>query len=308
MSHGLELFTKSFGVSEKELSESTKKLIGTYNFGFSEIAEPERDLLIIEILQKIKNDKQIIASPERHDAWEKGWAENLNLYLESGGKLDSLTPKFIRSGKPVRIFGKYCKTEDENFELNYINVLRSYISDTYFNNIENLYEFGAGTGFNLLHFGRLNPQLNLIGTDFVKSSVQLMAKIGEIEEINLRSYLFDMLFPSESDLKIEASSGILTFGSLEQLGGKLNDVIEFFLKSNPAVCVHIEPMIELYKDDSLEDFLAEWFQSKRGYSSGLINIVQELEKSGKAQIIQLQRLGFGSLMMEGYNLLVWRPL
>jgi len=303
-----EMFAESFGISLSELPESTKNLIESLNFDFEEIIGIERDELIVEILEKIKGDKQVIASPERQEAWETGWAENLELYTKSAGSLERLTPKFIRSGKPVRLFGRYCKTMDKNFELNYVNVLRSYISEVYFEQIENLYEFGAGTGFNLLHFGKLNPNLNLIGTDFVNSSVQLMQKIGENEQLNFESHLFDMLRPSESKMQIKENSGVLTFGSLEQLGSKISEVMEYFSQAKPLVCVHIEPMIELYKSESLEDYLAIWFQGKRGYSSGLIDLVKGLEKSNKAQILKLKRLEFGSMMMEGYNLLVWKPI
>ena len=58
----------------------------------------------------------------------------------------------------------------------------------------------------------------------------------------------------------------------------------------------------------LEDYLAIWFQSKRGYSAGLITLLQEYQNQKLISVKKIQRLNFGSLMMEGYNLIVWEPI
>lgn len=307
MDNPYDKFAVSFGIEKNMLAVSTKKIIDAYDFSLQEITGSDRDSLIIRIIEKIKADKQKIASFERSQVWETGWAENLGLYLESKGNPKALVPKFIRSGEPIRWLGKYCKTEDENFELNYVSVLRSYLLETYFSTVQSIYEFGAGTGFNLLHFGKLKPELKLFGTDFVKSSVQLMHEVSKKESINLNSSLFDMINPGKSRLEIAPNSGILTFGSLEQLGSNLLPIIDYFHGQKPEICVHIEPMIELYNPLILEDYLAAWFQGQRGYSSGLIRCIEDFEQSGKAKVVIKQRLNFGSLMMEGYNLLVWKP-
>lgn len=308
MTNIYDKFVQSFGIEVNQLPESTKVLIDTYNFATNEVIGIERDALIVRIVDKIRLDKQKIASPERLKAWEEGWAENLNLYIASNGDQTSLVPKFIRAGEPIRWFGRYHISEDANFELNYISVLRSYLIETYFSKVQSIYEFGAGTGFNLLHFAKLKPELKLVGTDFVSSSVQLMKEVGKQESINLSAQLFDMLDPSRNKLKIEPGSGILTFGSLEQLGSNLTPILKYFHDQRPDVCVHIEPMIELYDATSIEDYLATWFQGQRGYSSGLLGAISDLEKQGKASILMQQRLNFGSMMMEGYNLLVWKPV
>ena len=273
-----------------------------------EISTVDRDRLILRIVEKIRSDKQKIASPERLESWSIGWAENYDAYVKSNGDLASLIPRFIRHGEPIRWFSKYFSTEDPYFELNYISVLRSFITEMYLSEIDSLYEFGAGTGFNLVHFGQLRPELNLIGTDFVESSVKLINEIANRESIKIKSQIFDMLEPVADKLVINPNSGILTFGSLEQLGSSINPVLQYFLTQRPKVCIHIEPMIEMYNTEILEDYLAAWFQGQRGYSFGLIHEISELEKRGKAKILKLQRLNFGSLMMEGYNLLVWKPI
>ena len=186
--------------------------------------------------------------------------------------------------------------------------MRSFLFNKYCKEIDYLYEFGAGTGFNLVHASSFRPELKLIGTDFVKSPVDLMNLVGRDLNIRLTAQVFDMLNPKSNSLKLESNSGVLTFGSLEQLGSELKEMIEYLLKQKPEVCIHIEPMVEMYETKNLPDYLASWFQSKRGYSSGLIGLLNRLSLEKRVEILDVKRLNFGSLMMEGYNLVAWRPI
>ncbi len=300
-------FARSLGIEVHSLSVSCVDLIKSLNFDLEVLKNNERDALILQIIKKIIQDSQVIASPDRTRVWEKGWGENLSSYIESNRSLDSLIPKFIRSGQPIRWFQNFYVPVNPNFELNFIKVLRHFINESYLTNeIVNLYEFGAGTGHNLVHFSNLNPKLNLYGTDFVESSVELMKTVGVDHNFRIKAKLFDMLEPFNNDFNIEDNSAVLTFGALEQLGGDLENIISYFIEQKPKVCIHVEPIAELYDTNYLVDYLANWFQSKRGYSAGLLNLLNKAEQSQKIEIIKNKRLFFGSLMMEGYNLIVWR--
>ena len=180
--------------------------------------------------------------------------------------------------------------------------------EKYFSNVENIYEFGCGTGFNLLRASEVFPEKNLYGSDFVQSSVDLVNEISKSKDLNLEGYLFDMLNP-DYNYKILPNSGIFTFGALEQLASDLDPMLQYILKSKPSICLHTEPAVELYDTENcLEDYLAAKFQNQRGYSSGLINKLNKLSEDKKIELIQIKRLNFGSLFMEGYNLIVWRPI
>ena len=301
-------FAKSFGLGDSEIPAEVHQKILDLDFEMSEITGAAKDDLLIQIIDRIRRDEQVIASPIRKEIWQKGWAENLQQFLDSGGAHSTLVPKFIRSGLPIRWFGKYYDTHDQNFELNYITVLREFLFGQYFNDITSLYEFGAGTGFNLVHASESLPNVKLIGTDFVPSAVELMNRVGSEFSIPLSASVFDMMNAGSESLKINSDSGVLTFGSLEQLGGNLKPMIDYLLQQRPKICVHIEPVIELYNPEVLEDYLAIWFQAKRGYSAGLIALLQDYESEGLLSIKKIQRLNFGSLMMEGYNLIVWEPI
>ena len=301
-------FEKSFGVNESEMTAKAIALIADLDFEITEIVGEAKDDLLIQVVDKIRQDEQVIASPIRKEIWQKGWAENLQLYLDSGGAYSTLIPRFIRSGLPIRWFGKYFKTHDQNFELNYISILREFLFESYFKDIASLYEFGAGTGFNLVHASQSLPGVKLLGTDFVPSAVELINRVGSDFSIPLSASVFDMMNPGNENLKMDPDSGVLTFGSLEQLGGNLKPMIDYLRQQRPNVCVHIEPAIELYNPEVLEDYLAIWFQAKRGYSAGLITLLQEYQNQGLISVKKIQRLNFGSLMMEGYNLIVWEPI
>jgi len=304
----IEDFASSFGVEAETFSPSLVKEIKALDFSYRKPSEEEFEGLILEILKKIESDTQIIGAEEREKVWFDGWNENLQMFKESDFDEESLTPKFVRPGNPIRLNQSYIFPKDDDFELNFIKIYRLWYLEKYFSDVKNIYEFGCGTGFNLLAANSLFPQKRLFGSDFVQSSVDLVNEIANSKKVNLRGDLFNMLSP-DYDYEILPNSGIYTFGALEQLASETDPILEFFISKKPDICVHTEPVIELYdKDNNLSDFLAAKFQGKRGYTSGLITKLKNLEEKGEIEILAIKRLYFGSFFMEGYNHIAWKPL
>ena len=305
---GLQDFAESFGAERQSFSSNLVKKINSLNFKYRKPNEKELEDLILEILKKIDKDKQVIGADEREKVWFDGWNENLEMFRESNFDVETLTPKFVRPGNPIRLNQSYIFPEDDNFELNFIQIYRLWYLENYFKDVSNIYEFGCGTGFNLLAANALFPEKNLYGSDFVQSSVDLVNEIAKSKDIKLSGDLFNMLKP-DYDYEVKDNSGIYTFGSLEQLASDTDPIIEFFMNRKPKICVHTEPAIELYdKENNLSDFLAAKFQGNRGYTSGLIDKLKKLEAEGKLEIISIKRLYFGSFFMEGYNHIAWKPI
>ena len=302
----LKDFAESFGVGKNKITGECLKLIKKCDFSYRKLSGKERDDVVIEILNKIANDQQKIGSPERRAVWHKGWQENLNEFVQSGCDLEKLTPKFIRKNQPIRLKGDYVIARNPQFELDYLSVFRLWLFQEYFKNFDNIYEFGCGTGFNLVALSELFPDKSLIGLDFVNSSVELVNKIANSHGIRMRGLLFYMLKP-DMNLTIEKNSLIFTFGVIEQLAGRFEKFLQFVLKKSPKLCVHIEPIFELYDPNTLPDYLAIKFHQKRGYSTGFLPRLKQLEKSGKLKILKVKRLFFGSIFMEGYSLIIWKP-
>ena len=303
----VEDFAAHFGTETQNFSENCKALIASLDFSYENIEGQQLESLIVSILKRIDEDKQIIGAQDRTEAWSKGWQENLDQFLENEDNLESLVPKFIRPNQPIRLNGEYILPIDSEFELNFVKVYRQWFLEEYFADVNNIFEFGCGTGFNLVAASEIFANKKLFGSDFVQSAVNLVNATAKKYNIELNGELFNMLEP-RSDYKIPKCSGVFTFGSLEQLASDLEPMINFLLDSSPDIIVHTEPAIELYDDSKLNDYLAIKFQGKRGYSEGLLPLLKRLEKQRKIELIKVKRLFFGSLYMEGYNTFVWKKV
>ena len=302
----LEDFAEAFGTTVEDIPDICKELISTTDFRYRKPILESRDAIILRVLKKIDEDKQIIGAVERKDVWEKGWAENLNSFKENEN-LDRLIPKFIRNGQAIRYKQDYIIPVSDTFELDFLKVFRLWLFNKYLYNCNPIYEFGCGTGFNLTTLADLFPDKVLKGSDFVPSSVELVNQIGKTYSLNLTGFLFDMITPDTS-IKLEEGSGIFTSGAMEQLASKFEDFLQYLLVQSPKICLHIEPTLELYDENNLIDYLAMKFCTKRGYTRGFLPRLMELEAQGKVEIIKVKRLYFGSLYQEGYVLVIWRVI
>ena len=110
------------------------------------------------------------------------------------------------------------------------------------------------------------------------------------------------------EIDIDPNSVVFTSGTIEQIASKFEKFVEFLLQKKPELVVHVEPTYEVYDRDVLFDYLAAKFHKKRGYTAGYLPRLQQLESEGKAEILKIKRLNFGSLFMEGFTCIVWRPV
>lgn len=306
-----EDFLQAFGWEAGEhISPKFANKFLEHNFTLFRLSQQDRDYILLEVLKRIKLDTQKIASEERTGDWERGWQENFEAYLQSKSS-SALTPRFMRKGLPIRWQGEFYRTEDPNFEVHFNELLRTYIFSMFQQRgISEIHEFGAGTGWNLLQAWEFFDQSNgliLRGSDFVDSSVNLMRELAETSGAPIEAVKFDMRRPNSGySFGDPDSTAVLTSGSLEQLGGDIEPMLDFLVTHKPSLIVSIEPAEETYDLKRLEDFTAHWFQTKRGYTSGLIGALRAREKAGAVSIERIKRIGFGSMMMEGYNLFIWR--
>jgi hypothetical protein len=260
----------------------------------------------IKIIEKILSDKQIIASKERKNKWSTGWNEALSNFKKDN-KQNSLIPKFYtqRENKIFRLGGNFIKVKKPTFEIKMLDIYRNWYFKKYFTNIENIYEFGAGTGHNLVAMSDIFKKKNLFGSDFVSPSVKILKLIAQKKKIRMKAFLFDMSKPNKK-IKLLKNSAVYTSGALEQLSGNIKKFIDYTISQNPKIVVHVEPSIDFYNKNNLNDYLGKAFQSKRKYTSNLLTYLKKLERDKKIKIIKLLRSPFGSIMIEGYSLIVWK--
>jgi len=300
----LKDFTRSFGTNN--ISNDCKSLIAKADFRYERLDDRERDKLMLDILKTIGGDGLIKSSQERQPQWEKGWSENLECFIDSGYRIEELVPKYMRSDRPIRLGYDYAIPHGANFEQDYADVFRLWLFEKYFQDVDAVYDFGCGTGYNLTMLAKLFPGKKLYGLDWATASQKILVLLAKHHGMNMIAHPFDFYSPNES-LKIADNSAFMTFAALEQVGSDYEAFLQFVLKKSPALCVNVEPLLELYDENSLVDYLAIKYHKRRNYLNGYLSRLKELESRGRITIQKVQRTYFGNLYHEAYSYVVWRP-
>lgn len=248
----------------------------------------EEEKAIIQILEVLLDNSVPFSGAHRKKQWEKGWGEN----LESG----NITPKYFGKYPVQRFNGRLVKGCNEKQMLYSIvdSLAKKYLKQA------DIYEFGCGTGHNLWRVKAINKKAKLHGFDWTKSSQKIVNSMG------FDGQNFDFFNPA--DIKLEKNAGVYTVASLEQTGTNYRKFVSYLLKNKPEVVVHIEPIPELLDSSKLLDYLSIQYMSKRKYLSGYLTYLEELEKKGKIKIIEARRSGIGSFLIDGYSIIIWKPI
>ena len=302
----LEEFARLLGTTSDSISANCRSLIDKHDFRYRILNIEERDQVLLEVLKRIESEQFSLAGKAGKERWEKGWAENRDGFLKGAGDPAELIPKYIRPGQHVRIDQQYATTADPNFEFNWYEIFRLWLFQTYLADVDTVYEFGCGSGFNLAALAKLYPDKKYYGLDWVQASVDIANELGKTYGWDMHGQLFDFFAP-DRELRIEENSAVLTIGALEQTGTDYGAFMEYLLDASPKLCIHIEPIIEWYDENNLVDYAGIRFLQKRKYWSGFPKQLEELERKGQAEIVRSRRSYFGSLYVEGYSQLIWRP-
>lgn len=300
-----EGFAKLFGLPDAgALPPECLSLIEKYDLRYRPMAEFEQQHQVLRVLQAVDEGDFTTAGPEGKARWEKGWGENLARL--KAGEADALVPKYIRPNQPVRLFGRYVTPLDPEFELHWYDVFQEWLFRTYFAEARTVYEFGCGSGINLQRLATMYPGKRYVGLDWVQASAEIVDELGRREGWDMEGRVFDFFWPDDA-LEIEEGAVVFTLAALEQTGTGWRPFLDYLRRFRPSLCVFVEPFVEWYTDDTLVDYAAIWFHRARGYLEGLAPALRELQQEGKAEILRAKRSYFGSLYLEGYSQLVWRP-
>ena len=154
---------------------------------------------------------------------------------------------------------------------------------------------------------KIFPKKELFGMDFTSSAIEILSLLKHRLSYNINGYKFDFCKP-DYKLKIKPNSAVFTFAALEQIGNRHKDFIKYLIDNNPDVVIHMEPIVELYDDENLLDYLSKCFHEKRQYLCGLLPYLRKLALDEKLQIDKVKRLNLGNHNHEAYTLIVWHPL
>lgn len=296
-------FAKVFGDTP---SPYLAERIERYDFRYRTFVPAERDAWLRVVTEALLGPSLERAGDERIGRWEAGWGENLNA-LEGAFDPAALVPRYFGKFGVVRWLRDYISPLRPEFEQNSLAVIQDWLFDKYARNASAIYEFGCGTGHNLLRARDANPTATLWGLDWAQSSQAIIARLNQMGVGgDLRGLRFN-LFEPECGLSLMPGAVVYTSAALEQTGSRFPAFIEWLRTQLPALCLHIEPMGELLDESNLFDYLSVRYFERRNYLSGFLNYLRRLEHDGLIDIHLVRRTYIGSLFVDGYSVVVWSP-
>lgn len=298
-------FCRHFGTTESELPEACWAEIAVGNFRYRVLEAPEQEAAILRVLKRLKEGLEA-SGPGRQHRWEKGWSENLEEMVAAGFDLKKLVPKFVRGNELIRLDGHYVMPESGEFETHYVRVLRAWLFHRYFSDATTLYEFGVGSGHNLIDAAQKMPGRKFVGLDWAEASKKILDSVRDKLSLDVHGHVFNLFEPDQA-FDLDPDSAVLTIGTLEQLGTGFGPFIDYLLAKRPKRCVHVETLYEVYNQDSLFDWVAGAYLEHRNYLRGFLPHLRELERQGRIRIVALRRT-FGSFFHDGYTYVVWEPV
>lgn len=290
-----------------KISSYLKHKIDKYNLTYSKFDTKEKDLFMRRIVDVLLDKNITKTGKHRLSQWENGWRQNLR-EIQKDNNLESIEPRYFGKYSAVRINRELAKPLSKNFERNTLSVIQNWLFDKYLRNVDNVYEFGCGTGRNLLLVRDVNPKAELWGLDWTSSSQKIIRKLAkEGFDDKLFAKKFDFFSPDKK-FKLKNKSAVYTVAALEQTGKNYKKFIDYLIENRPKVVIHIEPMAELLDQNNLMDYLSIQYFKKRNYLDGLLDHLKMIEKAGKIKIVKAGRTYLGSLFIDGYSVTVWMPL
>jgi len=137
-------FARLFGTTTDDITESCKDIIDTVDLRYERLSGTDRDKIILNILKKTESVDLSTSGEKRKPEWEKGWAENLQDFINSGYDISKLVPKYFKKNVPVRLNREYVMPMDPDFVLNCTRVFRTWLFKKYLKDSGSIYEFGCG--------------------------------------------------------------------------------------------------------------------------------------------------------------------
>lgn len=278
-----------------------KKKFDKYKLSYSNPTTAELDSFFYFFINFLKSDFITKSGKKKYISWESGWKQNFNKYKRYK-KTKYLKPAFVRNSSLLRIKGKYIKPATNNFESKLFDIVRNVIFLKYFKNINNIYEFGCGTGHNLIALREIFPQKKYFGLDYAKFSQKILSLINKKHK-NISGANFNITKPSEFELN--SNSGVFTCGALEQVGLEYINFFEYLKLNKPKVVINFETMHELYNNSNISDYLSKEYLSKRNYLKNYLTFLRKKEELKIIQILQCKRV-FGSQFHEGYSFVCFK--
>lgn len=309
MNQNYKIKVKDFKQSLGEAKSFDKDIllkIKKYSLTFKFLEKKKLPEIYSLIFKKINNKKTKIKGSNRLRDWENGWNENFQ-DLKKKKKIKLLTPKWFKP-LPLRWEKNFVSPVSHFFEFKFKDIFLNWLFLKYFKKIDNIYEFGCGSGTSLILLRKIFPNKNLTGLDWSLASGKIINYLNEKKKYKISYQRFNF-YDFNQKLKLPENLGVFTIGALEQTGKDYKKFTKYLIKNKVKICINVECMNEFYDDKKFYlDKLAKIYHYKRGYLTDYLMYLKKLQSRSLIKIIKIKKQKLGSFYHEPYNYVVWKTL
>jgi len=260
---------------------------------------------IMFVLKTMATPRASRTPAQNLSAWEDGWSQHLAALKKKTITQTDLKPKYFRPSKFFRFDKKIICVDNKNIEYDLFTLARTIIFQKYLAGYDDIYELGCGSCHNLFMLSRIFPESRLHGFDWAKASNIIANGLKNFLPNKIDGKKFDMVNVPKKNM-IKPGSAVFTIHAMEQLGVGFEEIVNYLIKCRPAVVVNYEPVVEMYDQNDLTDYLAYFYSLKRNYLNGFWPFLEKMAAAGKVEVIKAVRPYIGGVIHEA-SLIVWRP-
>lgn len=239
--------------------------------------------------------------------WQDDWFNVLqNLQTNDDNVKSIIRPKWFRESAFVNIQNCLSLTKTPYVDWEYQLITRQMLFYTHLKDIENICEFGSGSGTNFYLINEILQDKSFILSDISVTSLKIIEELKrKLNRNNLTYSNIDI--EQDIDLQLPDNTAVITTSVLEQIGDNYKNFINFILKEKPQIVINVEPIVELLHSKDGFDNVMNLYCEKRKYLAGYLTELEKLEKQKKIKIIMKKRTMVSGTFIEN-SVLIWKVL
>jgi len=239
--------------------------------------------------------------------WQDDWFSVLqNLQTNNDNVKSIIRPKWFRESAFVNIHNCLSLTETPYVDWEYQLITRQMLFYTHLKDIENICEFGSGSGANFYLINEILQDKNFILSDISVTSLKIIEELKR--KLNRNNLIYSNIdIEQDIDLQLPDNTAVITTSVLEQIGDNYKNFINFILKEKPQIVINVEPIVELLDSKNGFDNVMNLYCEKRKYLAGYLTELEKLEKQKKIKIIMKKRTMVSGTFIEN-SVLIWKVL
>lgn len=176
---------------------------------------------------------------------------------------------------------------------------------------DNLAELGAGYGEILLRLARRYHKAfgHYLAGELTNNGLNALQTLARHENIPVVSGHCDFYSLTKDGCLSGYPGGVIyTSYALMYVPMLAGGIVDFFCSMHPQVCIHFEPVYELYDEHSLHGLLCRRYVEMNDYNRNLLSVLRDHEEQGRIEIVEIEKNVFGDNVLLPISVIVWRPV